>query len=331
MSNPATATAAAGAANAAGAASTATPVPRPDLGPFKYHDAFSRNIGWVTEAEQEQLRHSTVSIGGLGGVGGTHAITLARLGVGGFRISDLDHFDWPNMNRQAGAFASTVGRDKLDAVAETLADINPEARLHLIPGGIHDHNIDEFLQGAHLYMDSLDIFALNLRRKVFARCRELGIPAVTAAPMGMGTAFLAFDPEGMSFEDYFDFEGGLSAEAERDPQQRFREQIVKFICGVSPAMIQRHYLLNRETVNLFERKVPSTCIGIELAAGVACANGIKLMLKRGETRVAPRGLHFDAFRNQMVKTWRPGGGRHPMSRLMFKYVRGLLLPKKPKA
>lgn len=304
------------------------PANPPDLGPFRYHDAFSRNIGWVTEQEQEQLRNARIAIGGLGGVGGSHAITMARLGAGAFTISDLDIFDWPNMNRQAGAFASTVGRDKLDTIAETLADINPDVKLHLMPGGINDGNIDEFLRGANLYMDSLDIFALKLRRKVFARCRELRIPAITAAPMGMGTAFLAFHPDGMSFEDYFDFEGGLSAEAQKDPDQRFREQIVKFICGVSPSMIQRHYLLNRGTVNLFEKKVPSTCIGIELAAGVACANGVKLMLNRGETPIAPRGLHFDAFRNQMVKTWRPGGGRNPMSRMMFKYVRGLLLPKK---
>ena len=77
---------------------------------FDYDVAFSRNIGWVTEAEQQRLRSCRVAVGGLGGVGGSHLLTLARLGIGAFTITDLDTFDWANMNRQAGAMASTIGR-----------------------------------------------------------------------------------------------------------------------------------------------------------------------------------------------------------------------------
>jgi len=198
-------------------------------------------------------------------------------------------------------------------MAKNLADINPEVKLHLMPNGITSDNIDEFLDGADLYMDSLDIFSLDIRRKVFARCRELGIPAVTAAPMGMGTAYLAFHPSGMSFEDYFCLDGFA-----------FEDQILKFIVGVSPSMQQRHYLVDDRSVNLFDKKVPSTSIGIELAAGVACTNAIKLLLKRGEVLVAPRGLHFDAYRNKLIKTWRPFGNRNPLQLFMFWYIRRLL-------
>lgn len=284
-----------------------------DIGPFSYDVAFSRNIGWVTETEQAHLKNCRIAVGGLGGVGGNHAITLARLGIGRFTITDLDTFDWPNINRQSGAYASTMGQAKLDTMARNLADINPDVQLHLMPNGINPDNIDEFLAGADLYMDSLDIFSLNIRRKVFARCRELGIPAVTAAPMGMGTAFLAFHPTGMSFEDYFCLDGFA-----------FEDQILKFIVGVSPSMQQRHYLVDTRSVNLFEKKVPSTAIGIELAAGVACANAIKLILKRGDVPVAPRGLHFDAYRNNLIKTWRPFGNRNPLQLFMFWYIRRML-------
>ena len=280
---------------------------------FSYTTAFSRNIGWVTEAEEEKLKNCRIAVGGLGGVGGSHAITLARLGIGRFTITDLDTFDWPNLNRQAGAFASTMGQAKIDTMAQNLMDINPDVKLHLMPKGINEKNIDEFLAGADLYMDSLDIFSLDIRRKVFARCRELGIPAITAAPMGMGTAFLAFRPEGMSFEEYFCLEGFA-----------FEDQILKFIVGVSPSMQQRHYLVDDRAVNLFDKKVPSTSIGIELAAGVACANAIKLILKRGDVVVAPRGMHFDAYRNKLIKTWRPLGNRNPLQLLMFWYIRRML-------
>ncbi|NMG35255.1 ThiF family adenylyltransferase [Azoarcus sp. TTM-91] len=285
----------------------------PEQNQFDYNVAFSRNIGWFTEKEQAHLRQCRVAVGGLGGVGGSHLITLARLGIGKFTITDLDTFDWPNLNRQAGASCSTMGLPKLDVMARQVLDINPEADLKLMPNGLSLDNIDDFLDGVDLYMDSLDIFALDIRRRVFARCRERGIPAVTAAPMGMGTAMLAFHPQGMSFEDYFALDGFA-----------FEDQILKFIVGVSPSMQQRHYLLERGSVNLFKKKVPSTAIGIELAAGVACTNAIKLILKRGDVIVAPRGLHFDAYRNTMIRTWRPFGNRNPMQRFMFWYIKRLL-------
>lgn len=284
-----------------------------DIGAFSYETAFSRNVGWVTPAEQLRLRNCRVAVGGLGGVGGSHLLTLARLGVGAFTITDLDTFDWPNLNRQAGAAVSSIGKPKLEVMAQHVRDINPTADLRLMPNGLTLDNIDAFLNDADLYMDSLDIFALNIRRKVFMRCRELGLTAITAAPMGLGTALLVFDPEGMSFEDYFSFDG-----------YSFEDQILKFIVGVSPSMIQRHYLLTRESVNLFKKKVPSTAMGIELAAGVACSTALKALLKRGPIRYAPKGLHFDAYENRLIKTWRPFGNRNPLQQLMFWYIRHLL-------
>ena len=60
---------------------------------FNYQEAFSRNLGWVTEAEQALLSQKCVAIAGMGGVGGGHLLSLARLGVGRFRISDFDQFE----------------------------------------------------------------------------------------------------------------------------------------------------------------------------------------------------------------------------------------------
>lgn len=280
---------------------------------FDYRTAFSRNIGWVTEYEQQSLKSKKVAIGGLGGVGGSHLVTLARLGIGNFSIADMDTFDWPNMNRQAGAFASTIGLSKIDVMADQIRGINPEVNLSLFTNGVTEENLDQFLEGADLYMDSLDIFCIEIREKVFARCRKLGIPAITAAPMGMGTAILVFDPHGMSFEEYF----GLSG-------LEFEDKILKFIIGVSPKMMQRHYLVHKGTLNITSHKAPSTPMGIDLAAGVACTNALKVLLKRGDVRCAPRGLHFDAYLNKTSKTWRPFGAKNPLQKLMFHFIKRLL-------
>jgi len=68
---------------------------------FDYRNAFSRNIGWVTETEQEILKSRRIAIVSLGGVGGSHLLTLTRMGIGRFNISDLDNFELENFNRQA--------------------------------------------------------------------------------------------------------------------------------------------------------------------------------------------------------------------------------------
>src|SRR5438874_1893928 len=102
---------------------------------FDYDTAFSRNIGWVTEEEQQALRGKTIAIAGMGGVGGAHAITLARLGVGNFHLADFDRFDVANFNRQMGAFNSTVDKEKTAVMAEMARDINPELRLRIFGHG----------------------------------------------------------------------------------------------------------------------------------------------------------------------------------------------------
>ena len=89
--------------------------------PFDYRSAFSRNLGWVTEAEQERLRHRRVAIAGLGGVGGVHLLALTRLGIGKFHIADHDRFELVNFNRQAGATVDTLGRPKVDVMADMRA------------------------------------------------------------------------------------------------------------------------------------------------------------------------------------------------------------------
>ena len=56
---------------------------------FDYDVAYSRNIGWVTEEEQQTLKSKRIAIAGMGGVGGEHLLTLIRLGITKFNLSDF--------------------------------------------------------------------------------------------------------------------------------------------------------------------------------------------------------------------------------------------------
>jgi molybdopterin/thiamine biosynthesis adenylyltransferase len=271
---------------------------------FSYEAAFSRNIGWLTESEQESLRGKRIAIAGMGGVGGVHLLTLARLGVGRFHVADFDTFDVVNFNRQAGASVSHLGRPKAEVMAEMARDINPELDVRIFPEGVSANNLDEFLQDVDLYVDGLDFFVFQTRRATFSACRSKGIPAVTAAPLGMGAAVFNFLPGGMSFDDYF----GL----QDCPED---ELALRFLIGLSPAMLQRGYLVDASRVNLAAKKGPSTVMACQLCAGVAATEALKILIGRGRVLAAPWGVHFDAYRNKLVRTWRPGGARNPIQRL----------------
>ena len=282
----------------------------PETGSFDYRRAFSRNLGWVTVEEQERLRKQRVAIAGLGGVGGYHALALARLGVTRFVLAEFDRFELENFNRQVGATLSSIGRPKLDVLVEMIRDVNPDVEIELFRNGVAAGNVRSFLQGVDVYVDGLDYFAIDARRATFAACAALGIPAVTAAPLGMGVALLSFLPGRMTFEEYFRMEGLPEA-----------EQALHFLVGLSPTMLQRAYLVDPSHVRLDEGKGPSTVIACHLCAGLAATECLKLLLGRGKVLCAPWALHFDAYRGKLVKTWRPWGNRNPIQRLAIAVAR----------
>ena len=272
--------------------------------PFQYEQAFSRNIGWVTPAEQQQLRGKRIAIAGGGGVGGVHLLTLARLGVTQFHIADFDTFDIPNFNRQVGAMMSTVGQPKADVLARMARDINPDIEIKIFSEGVHGDNLDAFLAGVDLYVDALDFFAFDARQQTFAACARLGIPATTAAPLGMGAALLNFMPGKMTFEEYFGW-GDLPEE----------EKALRFVVGLAPGGLHRPYLMVPGSVSFAERRGPSTIMACQLCAGIIATESLKILLGRGDVLAAPWGMQFDAYRNKLKRTWRPGGNRHPIQRL----------------
>jgi molybdopterin/thiamine biosynthesis adenylyltransferase len=273
---------------------------------FLYEQAFARNIGWVTPAEQQALRGKRVAIAGGGGVGGVHLLTLARLGIGRFRIADFDRFDIVNFNRQVGAMMSTLGEPKAEVLARMARDINPEIEIEVFDQGIDSGNLDSFLDGVDLYVDALDFFAFDIRQRTFARCAQLGIPATTVAPLGMGAALLTFMPGRMTFEDYFQWGDRPDV-----------EKAVRFVVGLAPAGLHRPYLVVPEAVNFAERRGPSTFMACQLCAGIAATEALKILLGRGKVLAAPWGVQFDAYRNKLARTWRPGGNRNPLHRLMI--------------
>jgi hypothetical protein len=86
-------------------------------------------------------------------------------------------------------------------------------------------------------------------------------------------------------------------------------------------MLQRSYLADPSRVDFAAHRGPSTVMACHLCAGMAATEALKILLGRGKVTAAPRGLHFDAYRGKLVKTWRPGGNNNPIQRLALAIAR----------
>ena len=82
------------------------------------------------EEKLNLLRNANVLVVGVGGVGAYAAEMLCRAGVGEMTIVDADTVQPSNINRQLPATHSTIGRPKVEVLAERFRDINPGIRLH---------------------------------------------------------------------------------------------------------------------------------------------------------------------------------------------------------
>ena len=271
---------------------------------FVYEEAFSRNIGWLTEAEQARLRTARVAIGGMGGVGGGHLLALVRLGIGRFTIADYDTFDLVNFNRQVGATTDTIGRSKTEVMAEMALAINPELDIRKLPSGVDMERPEAFLDGADLFVDGLDFYALEERRKIHAFAWKVGMPSVIAAPLGMSVSLIAFVPGHMSFEEYFRLAG--------HPEP---EQARRFLDGLAPAAMHEEYLMDRSRFDFAAKSGPSIGAACNLCSGAVGLTALKLLIDRGEVPAAPVHQHWDLFTNQFVTTVMPAGLSGPGERL----------------
>lgn len=271
---------------------------------FDYHTAFARNLGFLSEAEQGELRKARVGIAGLGGTGGAQVHALLRMGIGAFNLADPDTFELVNFNRQSGATLETIGRPKAQVMAELVRSINPEADVRLFGEGISPANIDSFLDGVQVVVDSLDFYCFQERFLLYSRARSRGLWVVTAPPLGFGFTLLNFDPAGMRFEDYFGF----------SPEMDERELVVSLVAGIAPRPFLMKYL-NLGVTELGDRRLPSVGAAPFIIAGVIATEVVNIINRKTALLAVPSVLQYDALLRKFRRRTYPMGMRGPIQKL----------------
>ena len=123
-----------------------------------------------------RLQRAHVAVFGLGGVGSWCAEALVRTGLGELTIIDDDCFSESNINRQAGALYSTVGREKTQVMAQRLLDINPQLKLHCLPLRYTPEEREQFFTARYDYIaDAIDSVGPKIDLIVTAKQRQIPI------------------------------------------------------------------------------------------------------------------------------------------------------------
>jgi tRNA A37 threonylcarbamoyladenosine dehydratase len=131
----------------------------------------------------QRLLQASVCVVGLGGVGSWAAEALARSAVGQITLVDLDDVCLSNVNRQLHALDGTIGRPKVDVMAERIHAIHPACRVRAVTEFFSESTEAEILaSGFDFVLDAIDQVANKCL--LIARCRQKEIPIVCAGGAG---------------------------------------------------------------------------------------------------------------------------------------------------
>jgi tRNA A37 threonylcarbamoyladenosine dehydratase len=131
----------------------------------------------------EKLRAAQVCVVGIGGVGAWAAEALARSGAGALTLVDLDEVCVSNINRQLHALTETVGRAKVEVMAERIRAINPDCRVTAEQKFFNEQTANELLAPRFDFvLDAID--SVTNKILLLAACRQKNLPVVACGGAG---------------------------------------------------------------------------------------------------------------------------------------------------
>ena len=144
---------------------------------------FSRTALLLGTEGMDRLRHSCVTVLGVGGVGSHCIEALARSGVGHLILVDHDKVSLTNINRQSIALHSTVGQYKTKVMKAKIADISPEIQVMTYEEFVLEENLEQVFEIRPDYIvDAIDTVTAKLAVAEYAK--EHQIPLISS--MGTG-------------------------------------------------------------------------------------------------------------------------------------------------
>lgn len=146
-------------------------------------EQFSGTVRLYTQLGYEALQNSTVTIIGIGGVGSWVAEALARTGIGGLVLVDLDDICVSNSNRQVHAHCQSIGRLKVEEMAARIRTINQDCVVTPVADFATMNNLSSLLQTkTDFVVDAID--NARVKAQLIYHCKRNKIKIITTGGAG---------------------------------------------------------------------------------------------------------------------------------------------------
>jgi len=134
-------------------------------------------------AALQRFTLSHIVVIGIGGVGSWVAEALARNAIGRLTLIDMDVVAESNINRQLPALESTLGKNKIEVMAQRINDINRACDVTLIDDFIDQDNLANLIPNDVDYVvDCID--SSRIKAALIAWCKRRKIKLVTIGGAG---------------------------------------------------------------------------------------------------------------------------------------------------
>lgn len=162
---------------------------------------YLRNAGSLGVTGQKKLLASRALLIGAGGLGGTIAQLLARMGLGQLFIVDGDFYSEDNLNRQAFCFEQTIGASKVRAACREILKINASTEVETYEGFVGEKEFPILIRGVSVAIDALD--NMPSRFGLEKACKEGKVPLVHGAVAGFTGQVTTIYPEDFGFRAFY--------------------------------------------------------------------------------------------------------------------------------
>ncbi len=217
----------------------------------------------LSDEQMEKLKNAHVMLLGLGGVGSYAAEALARAGVGEMTIVDNDDVAISNLNRQLPALSSTIGRNKVDVVAQRLQDLAPDLVLHAVNAFYLPETPVPVPENCAMVVDAIDTTSAKLH--LAEVCLARGVPLVSC--MGMGNRL---DPTKIVIGDIYETSGCPLCRVMRSQLRKRGVPALRCVYSTEPAIAPR-VDENAETKGTAGRTAPGSVSFVPSVAGLYLA------------------------------------------------------------
>jgi molybdopterin/thiamine biosynthesis adenylyltransferase len=257
-----------------------------------YRTLTDRNIGILSEEQQEKLKNSSVAIAGLGGIGSPIAEMLCRLGIGSFNILDHGTFEPTNSNRQIYSFSDTINLYKTDVTEAFLNKINPSVKIRKFER-IDSLNIDQFI-------DKMDVVALGIDSVkpclyISRWARKNKIPLVEGWAVLFGNVRV-FTSETPTLEEVYEM-GTTNLDINEISTQKEKELLIHSLNMITTQLPGLNKYYPPEVMERMEQKNEGStiCPVVWLTCSLMAIEIMKVILNWGNLALAPGFASYNPF------------------------------------